>query len=319
MDKYLGQLKKVQLKSKDDESRDLDAAEITEFKSALQRVRWPVTHLLPELVYSVSALAQGSTKKVMHLKALNELIDRLLDLHKNGKCRMVFRKVPVDKMVVLTIMDASFANEIGSKSQMGFLNLIADALVTTTSSTVNTVEFQSTTITRIVRSTMAAESASLSQAVDRQLYLRLLIECMLYGEPDLTKDWRMHLKVPGLVVTDSKSMFDHLSKSGSIPTERQTLIDLLVARDLHEQGAVRLFWLPNKHMLADVLTKATNPNEVYTRYRDEGLFSLVPTVHQEEEEARRIALRQGQRRRAKEKKQHQKSMDCGKVGKLCHL
>ena len=73
----------------------------------------------------------------------------------------------------------------------------------------------------------------------------------------------MHLKIPGLVVTDAKSMFDHLSKSGSIPTERQTLIDLLVARDLHEQGAVRLFWLPNKHMLADVLTKAVHPNQVY--------------------------------------------------------
>ena len=302
MSKYLGQLKKVNMKPKDDENIELDPNEITEFKSALQRVRWPVTHLLPELVYSVSALAQGSVKRVLHMRALNELIDRLLDLNKKGMCKLVFRPVPIDKLVVLTILGASFANEIGSKSQMGFLNLIADAAVSTVSSTVNTVEFQSTTITRIVRSTMAAESASLAQAVDRQLYLRLLIECMLYGEPDLTKDWRMHLKIPGLVVTDAKSMCDHLGKSGSIPTERHTLIDVLVARNLHGQGAVRLFWLPNKHMLADVLTEAVSPNDVYVKYRDQGLFSLMPTAQQEEEETKRMALRQGQRHRAKDKK-----------------
>ena len=66
-------------------------------------------------------------------------------------------------------------------------------------------------------------------------------------------------------VTDSKSMFDHLGKSGSVPTERQTLIDMLVARDLHESGTIRLHCLPNRHMLADVLTKAVTPNEVYLK------------------------------------------------------
>ena len=167
---------------------------------------------------------------------------------------------------------------------MGFLNIVADSQVKEGPSVSNLVEFQSTTISRVVRSTMAAESASLSQAVDRQLYLRLVIENILHGEPDLGKDWRMSLKVPGIIVTDAKSMFDHLGKSGSVPVERQTLIDLLVARDLHENGAVSLRWLPNTHMLADILTKAVKPNEVYQRFRDRGLYSLFPTAEQEQEE-----------------------------------
>ena len=118
----------------------------------------------------------------------------------------------------------------------------------------------------------------------------------------------MYLKIPGYIVTDARSMYDHLSKSGSVPCERQTLIDLLVARDLHEQGAVRLQWLPNKHMLADVLTKATNPNEVYQKFRDEGLFNLLPTEAQVKEENYRLALRQGQHLRALERKNARK--DC---------
>ena len=127
------------------------------------------------------------------------------------------------------------------KSQMGLLNLVADKGITHGAATCNIVEFQSTTIARVARSTMAAESASLSQAVDRQLYLRLLVECILHGEPNMQMDWRMRLKIPGVIVTDAKSLFDHLGKSGSIPTERQTLIDLLVARDLQENGAVKFY------------------------------------------------------------------------------
>ena len=124
----------------------------------------------------------------------------------------MFRPLDLENLTILTIMDASFANEEGSKSQMGFLNLMTTSSVESGPSICNNVEFQSTTISRIVRSTMAAESASLSQAVDRQLYLRLFIECALFGEPDLTGDWRMSLKIPGIVVTDAKSMYDHLCK-----------------------------------------------------------------------------------------------------------
>ena len=56
----------------------------------------------------------------------------------------------------------------------------------------------------------------------------LYLEAMLYGEPQtFLHDWRMHLKVPGLCVTEAKSLFDHLSKPGNVPQEKQTLIDCL--------------------------------------------------------------------------------------------
>ena len=302
MDTYIKKIEKIKVDPKEDDERELSPHEETEFKSALQKIRWPVAHVVPELAYTVSALAQGSEKKVLHLRAVSEATDKLKELQARGCAKIILRPIPLEILTVLTIMDASFAKEEGMKSQMGFLNIVADSQVKEGPSISNLVEFQSTTISRVVRSTMAAESASLSQAVDRQLYLRLVIENILHGEPDLGKDWRMSLKVPGIIVTDAKSMFDHLGKSGSVPVERQTLIDLLVARDLHENGAVSLRWLPNTHMLADILTKAVKPNEVYQRFRDRGLYSLVPTAEQEQEEDHILVLRQGQRQRAKERK-----------------
>ena len=276
---------------------------MTGHKSYLAKTRWPIAKLTPELVYGISALAQGeSTKKVVHVKALNEMINRLHAMQKAGQARLRIVATDLDNVALVTVMDASFANEPGKKSQGGFLNLMTTKEIALGAADCNLTEFQSSTIPRVVKSTMAAESAILSIALDRHLYLRLLMECLLHGEPELGTNWRHKLKIPGTLVTDSKSLYDHLTKTGSIPTERQTLIDLLVARDLSESETVRIMWLPNKHMVADCLTKAVVPNEVYRRLIAEGKYSLVPSVEQQTEESHRQKLRQGQRQRAKERK-----------------
>ena len=109
------------------------------------------------------------------------------------------------------------------------------------------VEFQSATISRVVKSTLASESASLTTALDRQLYLRLLVQSLQFGEPVYAPDWRHKLVTPGSLATDAKSLYDHLNTTGKIPKERQTMIDLLVARDLIEAGSVRLCWAPPRN------------------------------------------------------------------------
>ena len=161
------------------------------------------------------------------------------------------------------------------------------------------VEFQSTTISRVVKSTLASESASLSTALDRQLYLRLLVKSLLHGEPLFDPEWRHKMVVPGILITDAKLLYDHLNTAGKIPKERQTMIDLLVARDLIESGALKLCWVPTMHMLADVLTKAMKPSEIYVKFRDEQRFSLVRTSEDQDKEQWRLQLRQGQRQRRK--------------------
>ena len=78
---------------------------------------------------------------------------------------------------------------------------------------------------------------------------------MLFGEPGLHSGWKSQLKVPGIMVTDARSVFDHLKKTGSIPTERQVMLDLLAAKEMVEEGEVKIRWVPTQHMLADPLTK----------------------------------------------------------------
>jgi len=87
---------------------------------------------------------------------------------------------------------------------------------------------------------LAAEAAALSTALDRQLYLRLVLESIPHGAPQCGPDWRHKLKVPGILITDARSLIDNLGKTGPVPKEKQTLIDLLVASDLREESAAKL-------------------------------------------------------------------------------
>ena len=63
-------------------------------------------------------------------------------------------------------------------------------------------------------------------------------------------------------------------------------------------------------MIADCLTKAVVPNEVYRKLIDEGSYSLVPNEAQQEEEKHRQEQRRAQRVRAKERKKALKTSQC---------
>jgi len=203
---------------------------------------------------------------------------------------------------VLTSFDASFAREPGMKSQLGFMTFLTTGPVEQEETVCNIAEFQSSTIHRVVKSTLAAEAASMSTALDRQLYLRLLLEAILYGEPACGPDWRHRLKIPGILIADARSLYDHLNKTGSAPKEKRILIDLLVARDLTEANALKLRWTPTTHMLADILTKETAMTVVFGKFLKDGLYCLTQTAEEQELEEHRKELRQGQRRRRREHK-----------------
>ena len=306
MDTYLEKIEPVKHVSPKCSDTDKVSEEMsTEFKSVLMKLRWPVSHVIPRFAYAVSSLTQGARDGLTMgtVKSLNRLVKQVQSVVGTPLTKIILRKVDLAKAVVVTPFDASFAKEPGMKSQGGFMNLVTTSECKEDLTPTSIVEFQSGTITRVVKSTMAAESAEMSVAVDRHLYLRLLLQSLLYGEPSDLTEWRYHLKIPGILVTDAKSLYDHLSTTGSIPKERQTLIDLLVTRDLVENGAVELRWVPTTHMPADMLTKEMVPSDPIKRLLAEGVFSVKPTAAEAEGEAHRKALRQGQRKRRKERKE----------------
>ena len=119
----------------------------------------------------------------MVVKALKKASDE-------GKAKIVLPRLDLTKIAVVTAFDASFAKEPGMKSQAGFVSFLTTTDVAHGEVPCALVEFQSATITRVVKSTLASESASLSTALDRQLYLRLPVQSLLQGEPVYDPEWR---------------------------------------------------------------------------------------------------------------------------------
>ncbi len=131
------------------------------------------------------------------------------------------------------------------------MHFVTTAAVETVPTSADIVEFKSSKITRVVKSSLAAEGNSLSTATDEQLYLRLLCESLWYGPPEIDSQWKQRLRIAGIVVTDAKALFDHLMKTG----HRQTMLDILAAKQLIESTAMRVAWVPTFRQIADGLTK----------------------------------------------------------------
>ena len=118
------------------------------------------------------------------------------------------------------------------------------------------VAWYSKKIPRVVRSTLGAEAAALSNSADRLLWIRVLWAWLL--NPDC--NWKEPEKLlssenRGGLVTDCKSAYDLLTRT-ALPqcTEHRTTIECLLIRErLRDNAVVR--WVSSQAMLADCLTK----------------------------------------------------------------
>lgn len=171
---------------------------------------------------------------------------------------------------LVTYFDASLGKEKDGKSQLGSIHFLTDERVKEGHRPAAVVEFNTTKSSRVVRSSMAAESCSLSLATDRHMYARLVLDMLLRGVYPVTPNWRVECQVKGAIVTDAKSLYDHMNTTGQIPQERQTMLDLLAAKDLLEQDAFRFFWVPTHRQFAD--------QDGLMRHKEPMRHIMVPTM-----------------------------------------
>ena len=93
------------------------------------------------------------------------------------------------------------------------------------------------------------------QKSDRHLHVRILLGLMWNGQKEIGLDWRENFSCGGALVTDAKSLYDHMWSTSQIPTEHQTMLDLLVCKDMLQKKAYDLCWVPTQRQCADALTK----------------------------------------------------------------
>ena len=255
----------------------LDKDDLTRLRSTTGSLAWVVRQGRPDLAYRVSRL-QSSVKgaTVATLAEANRVVD-LAHFHMNDvKLRFPPYHLNWDKLAIMTITDASFAGEADHKSQQGRVHFVIDhdeakndhcnsyrALI---------LAFSSTTIRRVCRSTLQAETYSLQNGLESGDKLRGVL-AELKGSIRSLKSWETDAReaIAHLALTDCRSLADHLDQE--IPartTDKRLGIELSAIhaglwvdgrRTWHTMiGGDKLEWISTHTMAADCLTKSIKPD-----------------------------------------------------------
>ena len=138
----------------------------------------------------------------------------------------------------------------------------------------------------------------MTSAGDKQLYSRIIFDAFMFGRTEINSEWRAQIRTPGCLVTDAKGLHDHVQKTGGTASEKQTALDMLMTKQLVEQGTIEIRWTPTWKQLADPLTTdmVTSLLEAFRRHSK---LCLIQTKEDEIEETRRAGIRKAQRERRK--------------------
>lgn len=217
---------------------------------------------------------------------LNKLtVQDVLDLNKCIKevkesCSLAIPIQPIaeDRMCWGVITDASFANAADGASQGAYGVVCYDEeLCEKGYGRANLIHWKSSKIHRVVSSTLAAETQSLSRGLSELAWSVTVFNEMINPKFKL-EDWEKEVKQRRLQalarsdcseglrktlgVVDAKSLFDHLVKETIGSTEdRRTAIEMQVIRQSLAELAAQIKWIPHCRMTMDCLTKRRGNRE----------------------------------------------------------
>ncbi len=183
-----------------------------------------------------------------------------------------------DHVGKLTFTDASFCNEKGYKSQQGRIHFLADAREMKKGTSVYRVyplAFNSTTIKRVCRATLQAETYSLQAGLEAGDRIRALV-CEMKGGITEANRWdeQSRALVPHLCVSDCRSLVDYVNSNVPAKTQDKRLgIELASIRqsvwdEQNQRTGDKVEWTATATMPADCLTKSMKPTYLLKLLRE---------------------------------------------------
>ena len=264
----------------------LTKEELTTLRSVTGSLSWIARQGRPDLGYRVSRL-QSSVKNatIATLADANRCVALAHQHADDVKLRFPVNLLKWEEIALLTVTDASFSNEANYRSQQGRFHFVTDFHETkdpkNTVYRVLPLSFGSTTIRRVCRSTLQAETYSLQHGLEAGDKLRGVI-AELKGQIRSRQKWEedSRMCIPHLAFTDCRSLADHLA--AEIPArvqDKRLGIELTAIHDnlwrdgqrtwiSMKNGGDCLEWISTDTMVSDCLTKSMKPDFLLRVLRD---------------------------------------------------
>ena len=150
-----------------------------QFRGGVGSLGWFVDHCCPQLSFQLAELRRKqASPTVQDLLKLNKVIRTTKVIERKIK----IRSIPVEHLRFMGVHDAAHANLEGGASQQGHLILAVHASITNCRVPVTVLRWQSKKIKKVVRSSLAAETCSMSTCQEHLDWMRKMWEQMTRGD-----------------------------------------------------------------------------------------------------------------------------------------
>lgn len=242
-DKYAENLNNIKMDPNRaaEKDSDLTEGEKSLLRSKVGQLLWLAHQGRPDLLFDVTVLATNVKHgKVKHMQMANKIMTKA----KGSGLSLKFQQLgPSECLQFVVFSDASLGNLADGGSQGGYLVLLVGE-----SGRFSPIWWNSRKIRRVVRSTLAAETLSLSEGVDMAIFIATLFSELMCGGTN-------KLNVPLVCVTDCKSLFEAV-KSQKFVSEKRLRIEISGLKEMLENGQIKnVQWCETQKQMADCLTK----------------------------------------------------------------
>ena len=233
-DSYIDSMEEVEIQQKTDKSRVLSEDEQALFRKICGQLNWISTQSRPDIAFDVCQLSTRlNTATVQDILQANKVLRKVKQ--NRFSLKYVALKQPW-KLVVYC--DASYANLKDGSSQGGMIIFLVDG-----EGRASPITWISKKLRRVCRSTIAAETMSLLDAVDTSVWLSHLL--------DELKDKQLHTTE---IYTDNMSLTEAVHSTKAME-EKRLRVDIAALRESVKRKEITVNLVDTKSQLADVFTK----------------------------------------------------------------
>ncbi|CAK9013665.1 Copia protein [Durusdinium trenchii] len=231
-------------------------------------LEWMAGATRPDIAADVSLL-QKSMDELKH-QGLIEAKAVLKYVKATASSFIVMKPVDTEKMVIVTFGDAAFANAPSNKSQGGYVTVACTEDSLQGEGDASLLDWKSYWHQRVLRSTLAAEAASLDRAEDGANFVSAFTgELFLPGYVASRSGKSLF---PIWPVTHARSLYDAIHRLATSFAEKRVEIDIAALR----QCCRSLRWVPTEVMLADGFTKRSRAlRDKLRRWQEDPKISLT--------------------------------------------
>ena len=255
--------------------------ELTQLRGILGALQWRSQQTAPHLMAKIGQLQSAVTRANLDtLKAANKLAR---ECFQTRYLSTRINQLNVDDPLQVNFVawaDAALANRADLSSTGGYvISATTPDMVKGKRSPLTLISWRSCRLPRKARSSLAAEAQAMAEADQELVFIRLAWAEFCALEIDLKVPESAVSKIPGVVVTDAKALFDILLKrdlnsAGVVLKDKYSALEILCLLESLEKMQTTVRRVHSDAQLADHLTKPL-PIGTLHKVMNEGFWTLV--------------------------------------------